>query len=520
MFRFISGYRDLTVLGAYQSIVIGGVPMALLAETEEEEAFHPIIVLSNLVAILLTVTVAMVVLIAIYVTVRIVAPLRALTRWAQRIAQGELSVKELVTSSNEIGDLNHSFQEVVKSFREVTDVCQAVSVGDYSQSVELRSDNDLLAKSINQMANTLRAVVKQANTIAEGDYSLEIQPRSEKDQLGIALAHMTHRLKSISAENEHQQWFKTGQAELSEQLRGEQNIEQLGNNVVKFLAAYLKADIGAVYFSSDNQLLKLIATYAYSANDKLGVQFAVGEGLVGQAASEQRYILLTDVPDDYPKIKSGLISAIPKQLLIYPLVYEHKVVTVLEFGKLQAFSEDEINFLHLMAESMAIAFISNQARLTLANMLERSQQQADALEQQQHALKQANEDLEQKTKELVTVNQYKSDFLARMSHELRTPLNSILILSKALTENKTTNLTVKQVEHAKVIYSSGSDLLTLINDILDLAKVEAGRLEIIVDKINMEVLGHYLLTSFMPIADDRELSFSVKLQADTPKLIF
>jgi HAMP domain-containing protein/CheY-like chemotaxis protein/signal transduction histidine kinase len=329
--------------------------------------------------------------------------------------------------------------------------------------------------------------------------------------------------------------------------------------------------------------LKLIASYAYKERKHIGNTFHLGEGLVGQAALEKKPILLTSVPEDYIRITSGLGEASPRNILVLPILFEGEVKAVVELASFLPFSQIHQIFLDQLAESVGVVLNMISANMRTSELLEQSQQltqelqsQSQELKQQQEELKKSNSDLEAQTKslrsseellrdqqvELQQVNEeleekasllaeqnrkveqkndeveaarlaleekaeqlalsskYKSEFLANMSHELRTPLNSLLILSKLLTDNKDKNLSPKQVEYAQTIYSSGSDLLSLINDVLDVSKVEAGKMEITPTDVAVDELNDSLLKSFAPVAEQKGLTFRVELQPDAPKTLF
>jgi CheY-like chemotaxis protein len=330
-------------------------------------------------------------------------------------------------------------------------------------------------------------------------------------------------------------------------------------------------------------VLKLIASYAYKERKHVGNRFHLGEGLVGQAALEKKPILLTSVPDDYIRITSGLGEAAPRNILVLPILFEGEVKAVVELASFLPFSQIHQIFLDQLAESVGVVLNMISANMRTSELLEQSQQltqelqsQSQELKAQQEELKKSNAELEAQTKslrsseellrdqqvELQQVNEeleekasllaeqnrkveqkndeveaarlaledkaeqlalsskYKSEFLANMSHELRTPLNSLLILSKLLTDNKEGNLNPKQVEYAKTIHSSGSDLLSLINDVLDIAKVEAGKMEVNAVDTPIAELNASIERSFRPVAEEKKLDFKVEVHPDVPSMIY
>jgi signal transduction histidine kinase len=326
--------------------------------------------------------------------------------------------------------------------------------------------------------------------------------------------------------------------------------------------------------------LKLIATYAYKERKHVANRFHLGEGLIGQAALEKKPILLTGVPPDYIRITSGLGEAPPRNILVLPVLFEGEVKAVIELASFLPFSQIHQLFLDQLAESVGVVLNMIAANMRTSELLEQSQSltlelqsQSQELQQQQEELKKSNSELEAQTKslraseellrdqqvELQQVNEeleekasllaeqnrkveqkndeveaarvaleekaeqlalsskYKSEFLANMSHELRTPLNSLLILSKLLTDNKEGNLSAKQVEYAATIHSSGSDLLSLINDVLDIAKVESGKMEVNPSDVRITEISETLHRSFDPVANEKHLAYTIDVAPDVPE---
>jgi CheY-like chemotaxis protein len=498
----------------------------------------------------------------------IVSPLTNLSEMAAKVARGDLDYEEVETSNDEIGRVYMAFGEVAHSLRVITTICKAVALGDYTRSTPVRSDNDVLCQSINQMCETLRAVVNQANAIARGEYSTEIEPHSDMDELGVALANMTRQLRDTIAENQRENWLKTGQSELNDKMRGEQSVSDLSHNIITKVCVYLNAQIGAIFLAEDNQALKLVSSYAYTRREGIQNEFLPGQGLVGQALMEKEPIIITEVPDDYIAVQSGAGQAVPKNIMVVPLQHDNKAIGVLELGSFHEFTPMQVEFLKHVSENIAIAINAARSKAMTSELLEKTQRQSEALQNQQEELRATNEELEEQTQQLTSseellksqqeelelsnaqleektatleeqkqelekswnqiqaksqelemTNKYKSEFLSNMSHELRTPLNSLLILSKLLTENSTGNLTDEQVESSKMIYEGGQELLSLINEILDLAKIEAGKMEFIYEDVSLSKLSHDLESSFMPTAQEKGLEFHMEVEGDLPDFI-
>jgi PAS domain S-box-containing protein len=389
------------------------------------------------------------------------------------------------------------------------------------------------------------------------------------------LKKYTAELEQTRGKLEKQIWRRTGRIELNDRMRGEQDIETLGRNIISYLANYLNAQVGAIYLADGNNLLRLIAGYAYSGRTDGSKEFEFGEGLVGQAALEKEPVVITQVPDDYMYISSGLGEAIPRNILVKSFLYEGHIKGVIELGSFHVFTDTQLDFLNQVEESIAVAFHTARSRLRMQELLEETQQQAEELQNQQEKLRQTNEELEEQThalqeseaklqaqqeelrqaneeleektealerqrdemrkknieleksqellekkaRDIELTSKYKSEFLANMSHELRTPLNSILILSQLLSEDKEGNLSAKQVEFARTIYSSGSDLLALINDVLDLSKVEAGKIELDMEALDLDDFSGTIARQFKPLAKEKGLGFKIDLAEGLPRQI-
>jgi len=425
--------------------------------------------------------------------------------------------------------------------------------------------NDELKVIFNSLSNineSFREITENANAVASGDYTVSLIPRSNKDVLGNALKEMTSSLREKTATNEKHNWLAAGQNLLNEKLRGDQSISQLANNTISFLCSYLKANIGAVYLLDgiENTLI-LSGQHAYLSPPDAKEKFVLNEGLIGQAAQEQKQISITDITEEQIRITSSILDAKPKHLLITPFMFEGRTLGVIEIGRLSNFSETEKEFINSSMESIAIAINSAIARKRIQELLEETQSQSEELLTQQEELKQMNEeleeqtqnlkqqqeelqmsneeleeqtqslemknkevelakyDIEQKTRQLELSSKYKSEFLANMSHELRTPLNSLLILSKDLSENRPQNLNQDQVESANIIYKSGHDLLNLINEVLDLSKIEAGKMVINIERVSLRSFTDSLLRDFKHSAEQKGLSLNSKFDTELPEYI-
>jgi CheY-like chemotaxis protein/signal transduction histidine kinase/CHASE3 domain sensor protein len=369
----------------------------------------------------------------------------------------------------------------------------------------------------------------------------------------------------------HQQaWLRTGQSQLAESLVGQQTLPRLGRAMLDFLSQYLGVVVAALYVRDDSGKLRRVAAYGFSReNEEREQSFENAETLVGQVAESRRLIELDDVPDNYLKVTSGLGTSPPKSVVMTPIDNDGAVNGVIELGLMQPASARELDFLRLISASVGASVEAALYRERLQDVLAETQQLNEELQVQQEELRSANEELEEQTAaleesqsnlnnqkaELETINEqltfqaltldeknealnkaqtelearaedlqrasrYKSEFLANMSHELRTPLNSSLILAKLLSENHNGNLSDEQVKFANTIYSAGNDLLNLINDILDISKVEAGKLELAPEDVSLSRLAESLLRTFEPLAGQKRLAFTVGIEPGMPPSIF
>ena len=392
---------------------------------------------------------------------------------------------------------------------------------------------------------------------------------NERNQIEAALLETNKNLEMISGESENRNWLLAGSIVIDEAMRGLQEVDVRSKSIITEICKYLKADIGAIYVADElGDILKLTGTYAFKPEDGVSM-FRLGEGLVGQVALERRGMVITDVPEDYIKVHSALGNTIPGALLLYPFIFQSQLKAVVEVGFINGVSPNAMKFFNQISNSVAVGINAAQARVQMQALIDRSQKQALELEAQQEELRTTNEELLNKTEELQAseeelrvqqeelrqangeleeqamlleernkaVNEaheaisikaeeleqtgkYKSEFLANMSHELRTPLNSILILARILGDNKHANLNEEQLKYARVIHNAGNDLLTLINDILDLSKVESGMMDLNLEEVYLKDIKSDLDLLFNEVAENKKIDFSVQLQPDIPDAIF
>ncbi len=520
------------------------------------------------------------------------------------VADGDLSQKITVDVRGEILELKNTINNMVDSLRvfadEVTRVAKEVGtegiLGGQAEVPAARGTWRALTDNVNQLANNLtiqvRSIGEVATAVTKGDLTgtITVEARGELDDLKKNLNLMIANLRETTERNNEQDWLKTNLARFSRMMQGQRDLESVSRLIMSELTPLVSAQHGAFYMKDENgvgdsnrtEALKLVATYAYKERKHVANRFAEGEGLVGQAALEKKPILLTNVPDDYIQITSGLGEAPPRNIIVLPVVFEGEVKGVIELASFARFSQINQIFLDQLAESVGVVLNMISANMRTEELLKKSQaltqelqsqsaelqaQQEELrrtnaeletqartlkaseeqLKDQQEELQQINEELEEKAsllseqnrkveeknreverarseledkaEQLALSSKYKSEFLANLSHELRTPLNSLLILAKELYSNAEGNLTQKQVQFAETIHSSGTDLLSLINDVLDLSKVEAGKMEMHAADVPLVEVQEYVQRTFQPVAEDRGLEFKVDIEPDMPHAI-
>jgi signal transduction histidine kinase/DNA-binding response OmpR family regulator/CHASE3 domain sensor protein len=405
--------------------------------------------------------------------------------------------------------------------------------------------------------------VQVAQNIGAGDLNTKVNVGGsiELETLGNALTNMRDSLKRKTEETHRYEWLSTGMNALNEVMRGDKEIAELANELISFMAHYTGACVGAVYVTDDsgNELM-LSGRYAFGSGIPQE-RFNMGEGLIGQVASDKKTMSLSDLDEKDIRVRSGLVDTTPRYVIAAPFMFEGQTLGVVELGKFNAFTAVEKEFVEANMEAVGIALNSAISRLKIRELLQETQRQSEELQQQQEELQQSNEELEEQTqqlkeqqeelqaaneemeeqtqiveqknqdlelartdielkaKQLEISSKYKSEFLANMSHELRTPLNSLLILSNDLARNKEGNLDGEQVESAQIIAKSGYDLLNLINEILDLSKIEAGKMELNLQEAPVSEISASVFNNFKRLAEDKGLKLEMIIDDALPKII-
>ncbi len=490
------GLSGHDVIGVWQPVNIAGVSFAIVAEINESDIFSSGERMALIIILVVILTALVVINITLPTTKQIVLPILQLENVVSNVANGDLEQKININEDNEIGFLSKGFSKMLVS------------------------------------------------------------------------------LKKNKEHSAHQEWLQSGISGLNDAVRGEQAPAALSRNIISFICKYLEFKVGAFYIVKDEKI-RLTGSYAFHSRKKFVNKFLIGDGIVGQAVLEKQVYTVNEVPDDYLFIETGLGKTKPKFLMIAPIIHNQNVVAVIEVASLSAISEKQNELIRILSSSIAIAVLTALSRDNTQMLLEQTQVQAEELQAreeelrenntvleeqsdkleksaaeleeknnrlqaQQEELRASNEELEVKANELensgtileeknnaldlakielekkaddlAKSSQYKSEFLANMSHELRTPLNSLLILAKLLSDNKEDNLSQKQVEYAVTIHDSGTDLLNLINDILDLSKIEAGRMDVHIENVSIDEFCKDIQRKFKPMANKNKISFDVSNQ--------
>jgi HAMP domain-containing protein/CheY-like chemotaxis protein/signal transduction histidine kinase len=489
---------------------------------------------------------------------------RGIARVVTSVANGDLKRKLTLQARGEIAQLAETINEMIDTLAtfadQVTTIAREVGFeGKLGRQAVVPGAAGLwreLTDNVNQLAaqltNQIRAISEVATAVTKGDLSrtIEIEARGEVGELTSNVNEMIQNLRETTRKNTQQDWFKTNLARFTSMLQGQRDITVVTQLIMSELAPLIRAQAGAFYLadtSGTEPRLRLIASYALPRELRERQAFAFGEGLVGQCALEGQRILMTGVPGGYLRLGSGLGELEAAHVVVLPVLFEGEVKAVIELASYERFSEIHLLFLDQLMQSIGIMLNTITASMRTEELLEQSQSLTGELQSQQLELKQTNDELaekarqleernaeverrtreieeargevERKAEQLTLTSKYKSQFLANMSHELRTPLNSLLILSKQLATNPEGNMTGEQVEFAQAIRSAGTDLLTLINDILDLSKIESGTTSIDLQDVAVASIETEVRRTFDQIAADKNLAFAVTHDEDVPASI-
>ena len=437
---------------------------------------------------------------------------------------------------------------------------------DYEERKKLQQE---LERTDDETRNRIEIIQNVAEKISDGDYKIRIE-NEDKDGLGslaLALNKMAQSLELSFGNLAKNEWLQKGIAGVNDAMVGEKNLQTLIEDTLAYIVEFTESQVGAFYLLDRSDTLRLAGGYALN-HDPKREKIKIGEGLTGQAAASKKEIVVADIPAQNISITHASGEIKPTNLAVFPIIYERKLKGVIEIASVDKYTEQDLNFVKEVCPNIGIAIQSAQNHQRLQELLEETQTQSEELQAQhselenmnaeleaqtqklqtseeelkvqQQELMQANQDLEERTRTLEEKNQiivernleiqkkaeelaistkYKSEFLANMSHELRTPLNSILLLSRLLSDNNDKNLSKDQIEYAQVIQSAGNGLLNLIDEILDLSKIEAGKMNLEFEEVKLQEIVEDMRNLFLPLAKEKSLALNISL-TDTPDTIY
>jgi len=473
---------------------------------------------------------------------------RGIAKVVTDVANGNLKRKLVLETKGEIAELAETINGMIDTLavfaEQVSNVAREVGIegklGGQSLVPGAAGIWRDLTDNVNQLAANLttqvRAIADVATAVTKGDLtrSITVEAQGEVAALKDNINEMIVNLAETTRKNTDQDWLKTNIAKFTGMLQGQRDLQTVSKLLLTELTPLVGAQHGTFYIADSTEeppVLKLLDAYAADAGNTVR-QFRIGQGLVGQCGMNKRRMLVTDVPEDYIKISSSLGQGTPLNIVVLPVLFEGEAKAVVELASFRHFSDIHLAFLDQLTQSIGIVLNTIAATMRTEELLKQSQALAEQLqktnaelEEKAHLLaeqknevetknrevEQAKAALEEKAEQLSLTSKYKSEFLANMSHELRTPLNNLLILAQMLAENTERALTPKQVRYAETIHSSGTDLLALINDILDLSKIESGKMEVAVGSVRFSELRDFCLRTFRHVADGKGLEFTVEL---------
>jgi HAMP domain-containing protein/signal transduction histidine kinase/CheY-like chemotaxis protein len=481
---------------------------------------------------------------------------RGIAKVVTAVANGDLKRKLVLETKGEIAELADTINAMIDTLAvfadQVSTVAREVGIeGKLGGQARVPGAAGIwrdLTDNVNQLAANLttqvRAIADVAIAVTKGDLtrSIAVEAQGEVETLKDTINQMIANLAETIRKNTDQDFLKTNIAKFTGMMQGQRDLLTVAKLLLSELTPLVGAQHGAFYLADSTETettLRYLAGYAFTEEDGVPKQFRIGQGLIGQCALEKERMLVTGVPDGYIRINSSLGGAAPASVVVLPVLFEGEARAVIELASFSQFSEVHLAFLDLLTESIGIVLNTIAATMRTEELLKQSQALAEKLQSQQLQLQQTNAELqekaqllaeqktevetknreveqakvqlEEKAEQLALTSKYKSEFLANMSHELRTPLNNLLILAKMLAENSEKNLLTKQVKFAETIHSSGTDLLALINDILDLSKIESGKMDVELGPVQLTQLQDYCSRTFRHVAEGKGLDFTIEL---------
>lgn len=575
--KFIELRRVLGTTLLYEEIILEVAQKDLLAS--KQQAVNTAERIDHTMMLLLAGSITFGIVFGALLARNILSPLKKVVDAASQIAVGNLAVTLAIRSKDEIGLLAHSFRQLIAYIQDVARIAEHISVGDLRVKITPKSDQDVLNASLQNMITYLQNIAAITEKVSNKDLQVEVHPKSDQDALNQSLQRMVSNLYAMTRESEQQNWLQNGLNQLNNALLGEPSLVEVCNKALRFVSRYVDAGSGALYvYDADEKIVGLVSTYAFTERDRVSNRYKLGEGVVGQVALEKTPILLRNIRRQDAVIRTGMTSKPPLNTYTFPLAYNQELYGVLELASFERFDQAKQQFLNETNRTIATAIYSTRQREKVQALLQLSQQtqkeaenaareaelakedaqrkaeevqkanvqleeqqqklqqqseelrqvnahlkeqqqqlqqQSEELRQQNESLNLAREQLNKRAKELELSSKYKSEFLANMSHELRTPLNSIILLSKMLSRNDKKNLDEKDVKQAKVIHQAGEELLRLINDILDLSKIEAGKMTINITKFTSTTLLNSFKDLFHSVAEEKGLDFHIQDDLNT-----
>jgi HAMP domain-containing protein/CheY-like chemotaxis protein/signal transduction histidine kinase len=496
----------------------------------------------------------------------VTSQVRGIAKVVTSVAKGNLKQKLSIDAKGEVAQLTDTINEMIDTLAtfsdQVTTVAREVGaegkLGGQANVPGASGTWKNLTENVNQLAENLttqvRAISEVASAVTKGDLTrtIGVEAKGEVEALKDTINQMIFNLKATTLRNQEQDWLKSNLAKFTQMLQGQKELQAVTLKILSELATVVTAQHGLFYILQEGEKfedskLNLIASYAHIKRKNSPTQYGIGEGLIGQVALEKERIILSNVPKDYIRIHSGLGEAKPQNVIILPVLFEGRLKAVIELASLGTFSQIHLDFLEGLTESIGIVLNTIESNSRTEHLLVQSQSLANELKSQQEVLKNTNEQLEEKAvllanqkeevelknqevevarkaleekaDQLTITSKYKSEFLANMSHELRTPLNSLQILANELIANRDGNLSEKQIQFAKTINSCGDDLIQLINDILDLSKIESGYISVDYNPVRFKEISRFVQSTFNPISQAKHLRFTIEIDPNLPEFM-